>query len=112
MTHKPICFITPDNFSHKAGDGTATRKHNVAQIHPALQANCGGTQMTYILEEWNDPSPILRGGVGDKMWGNTIRTGDRVYDANGIAVAITANGGGIGGCSSLYLVEDDNDGTD
>lgn len=49
---EPICFITPINFQHKAGDGTATRKHNVSQVHPALQANCGATQMTYLLEEW------------------------------------------------------------
>lgn len=48
---EPICFITPINFQHKAGDGVATRKHNVSQIHPALQANCGGTQMTFLLEE-------------------------------------------------------------
>lgn len=46
-----ICFITPNNFAHKAGDGIATRKHNIASIHPALQANCGGTQMTYVLLE-------------------------------------------------------------
>lgn len=49
--YKPICFITPNNFSHKAGDGLVTRKHNVSQIHPALQANPGSTQMTYLLEE-------------------------------------------------------------
>lgn len=48
-----ICFITPINFAHKAGDGTKTRKHNTTQIHPALQANCGGTQMTFFLELWS-----------------------------------------------------------
>lgn len=46
---EPVCYITPNNFQHKAGDGTKTRKHNVSFIHPALQANCGGTQMTYLL---------------------------------------------------------------
>ena len=44
-----ICYITPNNFQHKAGDGVKTRKHNVAYIHPSLQANCGATQMTYLL---------------------------------------------------------------
>lgn len=48
----PICFITPNNFSHKAGDGVATRKHGTSLIHPALQANCGGSQMTFLLELW------------------------------------------------------------
>lgn len=45
----PICFITPNNFAHKAGDGLSTRHHNVSEIHPAIVANTGGTQMTYIL---------------------------------------------------------------
>lgn len=44
-----ICFLTPNNFGHKAGDGLATRKKNIAYVHPALQANPGSTQMTYVL---------------------------------------------------------------
>ena len=36
----PICLLTPNNFAHKAGDGTKTRKREVRFIHPALQANC------------------------------------------------------------------------
>ena len=47
---KPIAFIVPDNFAHKAGDGLATRDHHLKDIHPALQANPGSTQMTYVLE--------------------------------------------------------------
>lgn len=43
-------MIVPNNFSHRAGDGTATRKHLVAEIVPALQANCGATQCSYVLE--------------------------------------------------------------
>ncbi len=50
--HKTIGFVTPLNFKYKAGDGLATRRHNLTQIHPALQSNCGATQMTYLLEEW------------------------------------------------------------
>ena len=52
--HEPKCLVTPLNFKHKVGDGTITRRHNVTQIHPALQANCGSTQMTYVLEVWED----------------------------------------------------------
>lgn len=48
------CLITPDNFSHKAGDGTTTRKHHTALIHPALQANCGTTQQTLALLEGSE----------------------------------------------------------
>lgn len=45
------CLLTPDNFSHKAGDGTGTRKRNVSYICPALQANAGGSQQTYVLDK-------------------------------------------------------------
>ena len=48
--YKPIAFIVPDNFAHKAGDGLSTRDHHLKSIHPALQANSGSTQMTYVLE--------------------------------------------------------------
>ena len=50
MQYKPIAFIVPDNYAHKAGDGIATRDHHLKDIHPALQANPGSTQMTYVLE--------------------------------------------------------------
>lgn len=39
--YKPVAFIVPNNFSHKAGDGTSTRKHYCKDICPALQANPG-----------------------------------------------------------------------
>lgn len=45
----PICFLTPDNFSHKAGDGAKTRKRRISYLYPALQANPGSTQQTYLL---------------------------------------------------------------
>lgn len=48
--YKAIAFIVPCNFAHKAGDGLSTRHHLLKNIHPALQANCGATQATYILE--------------------------------------------------------------
>lgn len=43
------CLLTPNNFSHKAGDGVDSRKKkNISYIHPALQANPGGSQQTYL----------------------------------------------------------------
>lgn len=50
MQYKPIAFIVPDNYAHKARDGIATRDHHLKDIHPALQVNPGSTQMTYVLE--------------------------------------------------------------
>lgn len=47
-------FITPINYAHKAGDGLKTRHHNLTLIHPALQAHCGATQETYVMEVWSD----------------------------------------------------------
>lgn len=48
-TYKYKSLIVPDNFNHRAGDGLTTRDHHLAQIHPALQASPGTTQLTYIL---------------------------------------------------------------
>ena len=44
--------------------------------------------------------------VGDKKsLSRNFPQGNRVYDANGIACSQTANGGGIGGKTGLYIVE-------
>lgn len=48
---KYVCLLTPINFKHKAGDGTKTRERKVSHLCPALQANCGDTQATYVLEK-------------------------------------------------------------
>lgn len=45
------CLLTPNNFSHKAGDGVDSRKKNISYIHPALQANPGGSQQTYLCND-------------------------------------------------------------
>lgn len=55
MVTKKYALLVPNNFSHKAGDGLKTRKRNIAFIHPALQANCGSTQATYLLEVEHEP---------------------------------------------------------
>ena len=80
-------------------------------VSPTLAAGMShGNTVPYIVveeEDRNTVGPVLLGGIGDKLWGDTIRTGDRVYDSRGVGVAVTANGGGIGGRSLLYLVEED-----
>lgn len=60
MSNTKICLLTPNNFSHKAGDGVKTRKREIRYIHPALQANPGATQCTYLLEQWECKKDFVR----------------------------------------------------
>lgn len=46
------CFLTPNNWKHKAGDGLKTRQREIRFVHPALQAMPGSTQLTLLLEKW------------------------------------------------------------
>lgn len=41
-------ILAPNNWGHKAGDGTATRERKETGIVPALQANAGQTQQSYL----------------------------------------------------------------
>lgn len=41
-------MLAPNNWGHKAGDGTATRERKETDIVPALQANAGQTQQSYL----------------------------------------------------------------
>jgi hypothetical protein len=50
IKYRPIAFIVPINFAHKAGDGISTRDHHLKDIHPALQMTPGVSQATYVLE--------------------------------------------------------------
>jgi hypothetical protein len=62
MKRIKVCLLTPNNFAHKAGDGTKTRKREIRFIHPALPANCGATQATYLLEYWiNESQEVING---------------------------------------------------
>ena len=47
---KDNLLLTPNNWKHKAGDGTKTRNRRISEIHPALQANTGASQQTYLAE--------------------------------------------------------------
>lgn len=48
---------------------------------------------------------MLVGGVGEKNFGKQYRQGNRIYDANHIAMCLTAQPlGNIGGYSYLYLI--------
>ena len=49
--------------------------------------------------------PVLLGGIGEINFGKQYRQGNRVYDANAIAMCLTAQPlGNAGGYSYLYAV--------
>lgn len=107
----PTNFLAPNNYSHKAGDGLKTRKRYETEIHPALQAQPGSTQATY-LELQVEPFGVLRvkpkviGGIGEKNFGKQYRQGNRIYDGSTIATALESQPvGHTGGNSNLYSVE-------
>ena len=53
--------------------------------------------------------PVLVGGIGAINFGKQFRQGNRVYDANAIAMACLAQPvGNTGGYSYLYAVNDEN----
>lgn len=53
----------------------------------------------------NEVMPKLVGGVGEINFGKQFRQGNRVYDADYIAMALTAQPlGNMGGYSCLYLI--------
>lgn len=52
-------------------------------------------------------SPIIRGGLGEKNFGKQYKPGNRVYDSNGVSMALMANTlGYVGGHSYLYIVKE------
>lgn len=76
-----------------------------------------------IIESWcemkdseNTPNELLFvGGIDSNLWldngkqlSRNFKQGYRVYSSEGIACSITTNGGGLGGCTGLYLVEMEN----
>lgn len=46
-------------------------------------------------------------GDGKQNLSRNASVGDRVYDSNGVSTTITAEGGGVGGHSGLYTVDDE-----
>nr|DAD59678.1 MAG TPA: hypothetical protein [Bacteriophage sp.] len=43
-----------------------------------------------------------------KNLSRNFKQGYRVYSSEGTACSITTNGGGLGGCTGLYLIEMEN----
>lgn len=77
-----------------------------------------------IIESWcemknlgNAPNELIFvGGIDSNLWldngkqlSRNFKQGYRVYSSEGTACSITTNGGGLGGCTGLYLIEREND---
>lgn len=59
----------------------------------------------YQPEKMNKKLPKILGGIGQINYGKQYRQGNRVYDSNSCAMALTANPlGNNGGYSYLYLI--------
>lgn len=83
-------------------------------IAPSLSTMGGGNIEPHVLskkpseqkEPVNNTQPKRIGGVGSRNFGNQFRQGNRIYDANEIAIALTAQPtGNAGGHTSLYATE-------
>lgn len=76
-----------------------------------------------IIKSWcemknseNTPNELIFvGGIDSNLWldngkqlSRNFKQGYRVYSSEGIACSITTNGGGLGGCTGLYLIEMEN----
>lgn len=73
---------------------------NEKEVHPAILARYEGAPT--LLKE-----PRLIGGIGEKNFGKQYRQGNRVYDANAVAMALGASPvGNAGGHSYLYAVDE------
>ena len=56
-----------------------------------------------------DIVPVMVGGIGEINFGKQYRQGNRIYDANSIAMALLSSPvGNAGGFSYLYMIGDSN----
>jgi DNA (cytosine-5)-methyltransferase 1 len=104
----PLRGTDPENNVHQIGMySTAKRKNSNAYrlydtdgLCPTLNKMDGGGREPNI--------PVCIGGVGEINYGKQFRPGNRIYDDNAVACAITANP--VGNCgvpTAMYAVDDD-----
>lgn len=84
----------------------------------AFIPNGNGNYYHYVFEKdvvinLEEPTLNYLGGIGEpnrlndgKELSRNYKEGYRVYDSDGLSTTIKANGGGLGGCSSLYMVNE------
>ena len=94
-----------DGKTHQAG---AVWDKN--QLSPTLDTMQGGWRQPSVVVDDSNIEPIKNevvpeviGGVGEKNFGSQYRQGNRIYDVNKIATALTASpAGNAGGYTPLY----------
>lgn len=91
------------------GHDQIKRVYSSEGVAPTLTTMEGGNRQPKILE--NDELQFV-GGIGEKdiagdgkKLSRNYPQGNRVYSTEGIAASLTANGGGLGGKTGLYMEE-------
>lgn len=96
---------------------SANRVYDKNGLAPTINTCGGGGLQPKVIDEVKelgfmdngtvDMNPKLLGGIGEKWGDKQYRQGNRVYDANGVAMALTAQPlGNNGGNSYMYLTEE------
>ena len=94
-----MLFRSPENPSD--------RKQGI-ELEQRLEPNSEGicNTLTSVQKDNLVLEPKLVGGLGEKDWGKQWRQGNRVYDADAIAMALNASPvGNAGGYSYLYKTD-------
>ena len=104
-----VRIIVLGNYSPSGHDASRIVDEN--GVAPTVKENHG--TVTAVATEGRsmnkDIAPVLVGGVGEINFGKQYRQGNRIYDANSIAVCLLSRPvGNAGGFSYLYRIGDSN----
>ena len=89
-----VKVLAPNNWGHKAGDGTITRERTEKEIVPALQASAGQTQQSYLKVKVANKKGYEEAGPGDYV--NITYPGSKTKRGrvgNGVAHTLTCGDG-------------------
>lgn len=89
-----VKVLAPNNWGHKAGDGTITRERTEKEIVPALQASAGQTQQSYLKVKVANKNGYEEANPGDYV--NITYPGSKTKRGrvgNGVAHTLTCGDG-------------------
>lgn len=89
-----VKVLAPNNWGHKAGDGTITRERTEKEIVPALQASAGQTQQSYLKVKVANKKGYEEAKPGDYV--NITYPGSKTKRGrvgNGVAHTLTCGDG-------------------
>lgn len=89
-----VKVLAPNNWGHKAGDGTITRERTEKEIVPALQASAGQTQQSYLKVKVANKKGYEEATPGDYV--NITYPGSKTKRGrvgNGVAHTLTCGDG-------------------